>query len=461
MIYVLYHKFCADGSGAAYAAYKKFGDAAIYVPMAYHDPLPEILNDSEIYILDYSRPWQELLHLIDRGCRITWIDHHKSALADALCLFSAVKGTMESFTAKTTVEAFKDSLDFRSLSKVKRNAYLKESGLWALTFEADNLMISFNLRNSGAVLAWLYFHATPTLPDLLSYVQDRDLWKFLLPNSKAHSEGLFAYLTEQKERRHHEWRRKAALELYSESPNEKLFDGFHPNSSSGFIPELLNNIVEGTRRLATTPQSEALAELQVWDQLAEMLNSDRQALLVAKGNPILERKNEEVQEIVKTATWGCICGHQIPIVQSSKYRSEIGHALCNAFPEALFAATWKEDGQVQSWDLRSNHGFDCAALAETLGGGGHAPAAGFRLYRLGNLEVGDLFVGIASMVQPIEIGSEDIRHGFIWEVAEPGGIVLASFPYADRSAKAALPPSSEFVRISPDIAQKWVIKLKS
>jgi hypothetical protein len=43
-----------------------------------------------------------------------------------------------------------------------------------------------------------------------------------------------------------------------------------------------------------------------------------------------------------------------------------------------FAVGWhqKEDGQVV-YSLRSRHGFDVSALAKTMGGGGHAAAAGF------------------------------------------------------------------------------------
>ncbi len=39
-IVVIYHKHCPDGFGAAYAAWKKFGDAAEYLPASYGDPVP-------------------------------------------------------------------------------------------------------------------------------------------------------------------------------------------------------------------------------------------------------------------------------------------------------------------------------------------------------------------------------------------------------------------------------------
>lgn len=38
--YVLYHAHCADGFGAAYAAWLKLGNDAQYVPVKYGDPPP-------------------------------------------------------------------------------------------------------------------------------------------------------------------------------------------------------------------------------------------------------------------------------------------------------------------------------------------------------------------------------------------------------------------------------------
>ena len=37
--------------------------------------------------------------------------------------------------------------------------------------------------NSGVVLAWKYFHPKKSVPKLLQYVEDIDLWRFKLPFS--------------------------------------------------------------------------------------------------------------------------------------------------------------------------------------------------------------------------------------------------------------------------------------
>jgi len=62
----------------------------------------------------------------------------------------------------------------------------------------------FSLAHSGAYLAWKYFHKK-SAPRLISYVEDYDLWKFNLPNSRE----LNSYI-ETKEYNFKEWDRLAA-----------------------------------------------------------------------------------------------------------------------------------------------------------------------------------------------------------------------------------------------------------
>lgn len=123
---IIYHANCADGFGAAYAAWKKFGDAASYIPVKDHTEAPEGLTDKEIYIVDFSFKKPILDTLEAHNQKVVVIDHHKSALPD--------------------VEGRDD---------------------WV-----------FDLEHSGAVLAWQYFHPNVEVPELLLQVEDHDLWKF-------------------------------------------------------------------------------------------------------------------------------------------------------------------------------------------------------------------------------------------------------------------------------------------
>lgn len=152
--YVLYHRNCMDGFGAAWAAWKSLGDGAKYIPVAYHDKLPNFPDGSIIYILDFCYPREVLLDLHKRMAKVVVLDHHKTSR-------DAMKG-----------------LDFAH----------------------------FDMSKSGAVLAWEYFHYSlhdddtdtgykvpEPVPTLLKYVQDRDLWEWKLPHSKEVSAALFSY----------------------------------------------------------------------------------------------------------------------------------------------------------------------------------------------------------------------------------------------------------------------------
>ena len=132
MIYILYHKNCADGTGAKYAAWKKFGDAAEYTPVTYgHEP-PPMQEGSEVYILDFSYSREVLQALRKVMARVVVIDHHK--------------------TAEEALRGLPDCI--------------------------------FDMTKSGAVLAWEYFHKETISPKLLQHVMDRDLWQWKLDGTK-------------------------------------------------------------------------------------------------------------------------------------------------------------------------------------------------------------------------------------------------------------------------------------
>lgn len=106
---VLYHGNCFDGIASAWAAWKKFGDNAKYVPVTYpNDKLPVLLLDTDIeavYIVDFSFKRDLLLALKERVNKLVVLDHHKTAEADLkrldFCIFD-----MEKSGARLTWEYF-------------------------------------------------------------------------------------------------------------------------------------------------------------------------------------------------------------------------------------------------------------------------------------------------------------------------------------------------------------------
>lgn len=136
--YVLYHSPCIDGFGAAYAAWKYFGDSARYVPLNYTDKLPDLREGADIFMVDLSFKRPIMLELAKKHPQIRVIDHHKTAEAE--------------------------------LKDIER--------------EASNIHVFFDMEHSGCYLTWYYFHASGTLPKLLRNIEDRDLWRHALPGTR-------------------------------------------------------------------------------------------------------------------------------------------------------------------------------------------------------------------------------------------------------------------------------------
>ncbi len=132
-IVILYHADCSDGLGAAWAAWKKFGASATYIPVANQASPPPGLKNKEVYLVDYCFPKAITKKLIAMNKRVTAIDHHVSN---------------------------------------KEAVFLTHKPLFAL-------------HHSGSILAWKYFHPGKTAPLYLRYVEDADLWKLKMPHAKA------------------------------------------------------------------------------------------------------------------------------------------------------------------------------------------------------------------------------------------------------------------------------------
>ncbi len=140
-IVIIYHAECRDGFGAAYAAWKKFGDTASYLPWREHETPPEGLINKTIYVVDFSFRQPALQQLVDTNQSVVIIDHHQTAEAD--------------------VRAYPQNI--------------------------------FDNNHSGAVLAWQYFHPDTEMPELLRYVEDHDLWRFALPENREYNVALGQY----------------------------------------------------------------------------------------------------------------------------------------------------------------------------------------------------------------------------------------------------------------------------
>jgi hypothetical protein len=138
---VLYHAQCPDGFGGAWAAWRALGDRAAYLAVQHGDPPPELPPHAHVVMVDFSYPRETILALRERVNSLAILDHHK--------------------TAEEALRGIPDTV--------------------------------FDMDKSGAMLAWEYFHPGQEPPALLRYVQDRDLWRFSLPDSREVNVAVASY----------------------------------------------------------------------------------------------------------------------------------------------------------------------------------------------------------------------------------------------------------------------------
>lgn len=150
---VMYHADCADGFGAAFAAWTVLQDGAEYLPVRYGDDLPlEAVSGRTVYVLDFSFAKPAMDVLFNVASRVCWLDHHKTAF--------------EMWNAPMRMP-WDERLDDRHIL-------------------LDN-------SKSGAYLAWEFFHPGSDVPMLIKHLDDYDRWQFKLEGTKEFNKALWSY----------------------------------------------------------------------------------------------------------------------------------------------------------------------------------------------------------------------------------------------------------------------------
>jgi oligoribonuclease NrnB/cAMP/cGMP phosphodiesterase (DHH superfamily) len=309
---VIYHADCLDGFGAAYAAWAYFGDAAIYRPMHHGEPwaLDEI-SGHRIFILDFSLPPDSLESIARIAKSVTQIDHHVSAL-----------------------NAWGDKLNHGN------------HGLRQYQHLTLPLFVAFDLDKSGARLAWEHFHPDTPTPLALRHIEDQDIWRFSLPNTRAFCRALrmlpFDFAT---------WH-----QLIIDTPNESA-----------------------SRYLEAVTRGNAV-ESYYQGEVMRLAESTLRMPALLRGDPIdALQAQRHGQRIIDDGdlSWLAIPG--IAINANALFASDLGNAL--AEQSGSYGLIWQlsGDGEVKASLRSKGKTLDVATIATRYGGGGHTNAAGFRM----------------------------------------------------------------------------------
>lgn len=138
---ILYHGRCADGFSAAWAAWQFYEGEVECVGLTHGqvktlDDLPP-LEGRAVYILDFSFSADILSQIDDRVAKLVMLDHH--------------------------ISAQRELGDYRCRCGV----------------------VHFDMNKSGARLSWEFFHGDAPVPDLIRFVEDRDLWRWQYPQTRG------------------------------------------------------------------------------------------------------------------------------------------------------------------------------------------------------------------------------------------------------------------------------------
>jgi oligoribonuclease NrnB/cAMP/cGMP phosphodiesterase (DHH superfamily) len=260
-ILVLYHSNCTDGWTAAWCAWRKFGDSAEYLPATYQSGEVFDVAGREVYILDYCPQLPELLSYTSLAKSCVVLDHHKSA--EETCA----------------------QLDY----------------------------CHFDQHRSGAGMAWDYFHSEKPRPTLVNYVEDRDLWRWALPDSHAVSAVLSSY---------------------------------------------------------------AHGDFELWQMLVNTCENSRD-ILIRAGEAIERSKAIDIANYKRNAVLSKFAGYpDVPVVNAGgNIISDLVNQLASKNYFAV-AWNQVSDGTFR-YSMRSNGDFDVSTIAKRFGGGGHKNASGF------------------------------------------------------------------------------------
>lgn len=184
----IYHGGCDDGFGAALAVHAKWGDSVEYVPGAYNGfDWPKDLQDKRILFVDFSLKQPQMRELVNGGIvgqrvhSVVVLDHHKTAEAD-----------LYPWSIGGKSGALPADLNGKATGKC---ALARIDELLALN-QMENIepiVAFFDMHKSGARMAWEFCHPGYDVPRLIRYIEDRDLWRFSLRETKAVSAALRTY----------------------------------------------------------------------------------------------------------------------------------------------------------------------------------------------------------------------------------------------------------------------------
>lgn len=276
----IFHFPCHDGFMSSVIAQRRWPQCQ-QLPTNYGQPVPINIEGLNVLIADFSYPPETLRAM--KAKSIVVLDHHKTAEAQ-----------LKEFAVPIQMTADGTGPDVAPI------------------------VANFDMARSGAKMTWDFCFPSVKTPQLIEYVQDRDIWTKKYPESGAVQRLLESYGYD-----YENW--DALLTLFEQSGN-----------------------------------------------LANYLQS---ALAIDR------YYHRQVEEMAKTAVVRDIGGEVVPVAYVPyAYVSDVGAKLLEMHAGAPFVALIVKAHGGTTYSLRSTDDrMDVSAVAKRYGGGGHRNSAGFRM----------------------------------------------------------------------------------
>ncbi len=280
---VIFHYPCQDGTASAWVVYKWHNDFVLpqpefipAEPSTFDETLYEKVVGKNVLMVDiaYSK---EIIEKLYAKCKsLVILDHHKTN---------------------------KDELK-------------------------DMSYATFNMEKSGVGLAWEHFYPNFEMPLFLQMIQERDLWKWVIPDSRDFCEGMFFY--------------RACCNGYLEQFREQYDVLFKSGNLKKYI------------------------------EIGKVLRTQKEKTIGS-----ILRFNSKVYTYRFRDSDYKVCIHN---TDSKELISDLGNAFCSS-GRCDFCVLWRYDQDSESFfcSLRSNNKVDVSEICKIYGGGGHPNASGCTL----------------------------------------------------------------------------------
>jgi len=169
----IYHGNCADGFGSAWVVRKYFGGEVDFHAGVYQNTPPDV-SGRLVVLVDFSYKRDVLLQMAKKTHAVLVLDHHKSAVED-LSADGCFIIDMGKYQGRLDWARFLDNVALDSV----------EGG--------PRIYTVFDQNRSGAGLTWDFFNPGCLRPELINRIEDRDLWRFAYPDTRAIQAAVFSY----------------------------------------------------------------------------------------------------------------------------------------------------------------------------------------------------------------------------------------------------------------------------